>query len=183
MLYSEIKNDIENIKNVKVKSYLPILLKKSVIHGINNDSLEIDGLLVSSIIQKDSLYCVDYTNLHVSKFYLVTMLYTDIIFDTDDSVFETYDFFMENDLFDYVLSQIKDMNFLNDLIDKELSQYLDLHNSLEYTITKVLGDNLSKFVDKIPDAKGMEKLLKLLPNAMNKVSPEMRDIIKDIMKK
>jgi hypothetical protein len=183
MLYSEIKNNQELIHNLKIKSYLPILLKDAIINGINNDSLEIDGLLVTSIIQKDSMWCVKYAHLEVSKFYLIVLLYTDIVFDTDDSLFDMYDFFVESCMYDIILSKISDINFLNDLIEKEITQYLALHNSLEYTITKVLGDNLSKFVEKIPDEKGMEKLLKLLPNAINKVKPEYMDLIKDLMKK
>lgn len=179
MLYSELKNNQKLINNLEVDSYLPILFKRAIVHGINNEEAEIDGLISSCIELKDSMYYVDYAKLAVSKFYLVIMLYTKLEFDTEDSTYEIYDFCISNGLYDHILSKISDLKFLEELIDKEIQQYLAVRHSLSYIVAR----GINQLITKMPDEKDLEKLLKKIPNLINKIKPENLEIFKDILTK
>jgi len=178
MLYSEIKNNTELISEVTVKSYLPIILKRAIIHGINNEDAEIDGLISTCIELKDSMYYVNYARLTVSKFFLTISLYTDIVFDTD-SMFDAYDFFMENNLYDIIASKISDLAITDKLIDMEIKQYLDVRNSLSFVVAR----SIDKALEKMPSEESLEKFFKKIPSLINKIKPENLEVFKEMIAK
>ena len=63
-------------------------------------------------------------------------------------------------------------------VDMALAQEVKIGNSIE----KVVKDGIEKLIEKIPNEKEMQKILKQLPKALEKVNPETLEVLKKVGK-
>lgn len=91
-----------------------------------------------------------------------------------DKMLETYD--------ELVKLDIKNLLFEEELMDiyADVRRMLDQEIKVKNSIGVIVGRELKRLVDKIPNEKEMAKILKQIPKALEKVSPETLDILKNI---
>jgi hypothetical protein len=166
MKLSELKNKTGKFDDIKFKNYRSIVDKSAIVDEIINTCLEnIDGMLVVNYVKK--MMALDMA--------LVTM-YTDLELDIEDS----YDFLCKNGYVDDIKSILKsEYNIIVNLVDSAIQEKKEINNS----ISGVINHKLSNLIDKIPDTKEMNKIIKSLPKAINGINPDYLKVIVDTFKK
>lgn len=181
MKLSEIKNISnweEKTRNIKIKSYLPILLKDAMINGANTENVKIDGLINACINKKDNMFYVDYVQLEVSKFFTIVNFYTDLDISGED-IYEVYDYCVESEIYSHIINRINEdeYKFLCELIDKYVSQEIKIKNSLE----GIVASGISQFIEKIPTESSMKELVDKIPEVFKSLSPQNKKIMKGVI--
>jgi len=138
-----------------VKPYLSLSAKKVFIQNI------LDICLISSDINK-----IDFSLKEFAFEYILVARYSNIDFEVDD-VLQLYDELKENGVIDLVLTKItiSEKEFISRVLQKEIDQIQLVDNSLANIVSK----QLNKLVEKLPDQKGLAKLIKDLPKQFNKI--------------
>jgi len=139
---------IKNNAHYTVKSYLPIVQKTALISSIVDlcTKLNEEGMLV-----------VDYCYKHLSMCLTIIISYTNIdISNFGDE--EAYDALEEHGVMQEIFNKMNpdEVKFLNDTLEAELKQKEIITNCVEGIINRALN----KAVDKLPDAKDVEKITK-----------------------
>lgn len=82
----------------------------------------------------------------------------------------------ENGTIDLIRSQIpnQEIQIIESLVNQEISQRKEIHNSLAGVVNRIL----SNLIEKIPDEKAMQKMLKNAGKELNKLNPNALDAIK-----
>lgn len=158
--------DIKDINDVDVKQYVSFTVKKLIVENIIENSTKTGGGLIK----------IDYAFLELIKTLTIITQYTNI--DVGDDPVYTYDILKEKGLIDEILMKINksEILFINRVIENEIEQI----NKIDNSIQSVVLTALEKLVDKIPDEKGLQKVIREIPKALNKISPEVLATIKDI---
>lgn len=172
MQISELKNENGTYNQIKIntKNYIPFIEKKILCEGVLDSCLEIDenGITTCNYFMKKLL-----TDLKI------VANYSDI--DFSDEVVLDYDFLVESDIVNIIKESIDDseLEFINEMINCELEQKIKIGNSIE----SVLAKNLQKLIDKIPDEKSIQKIIKDIPKSINKITPANLEILKGVFNK
>ena len=153
-------NDVtEGFTNLEVKQYLPFGIKHILINTI----------LESCIIEKDGINRIDFSILEMMKQYLIVNNYTNLDL-TENEILDSFDELLLKGIIEYVLNNIpsNELDFYDKILNQEINQIIKLDNSIESIVAKVLNQLLIK----LPDEKGMNKLIKDLPKQLNKINSE-----------
>ena len=170
---SEIKENPEKIKEVKVKDYISITTKQMIVFGYSmDDGTHAEGIVDMCIEQRDDgMY---YENIIereiVSKLFLIQVYCENVEFN-EIKVNETmYDFYMTNGLYNYVVENIPNDEYWKfmELIEEGIYQELKIKNSL----SAILNRGLNKLADIINNNLDPKKLNKLIKTA----SKELRGL-------
>lgn len=173
MLVQEIKEQIETGKPVddllEVKQYLSIIEKNLIVNKIIDSCIVLDEI--------NGLSKIDYFYKKLTTDILLLVNYTNIEFS--ENLIEDYDYLCENVGIERILNQIPitEVEFILDLVDCELAQIVKLNNSIE----GILASKLDKLIEKIPDQKGIKKIMNDIPKQINKIKPENLEILKGII--
>lgn len=143
------------------KNYLPISTKKAIIDEVVKNSL---------ITDDNGQLKIDFIGKEVSLNMAILSFYTDLSLEEVD-----YDTLSENGDLNKIKEDLADEYlFIESMVNNILKQEIEIHNSL----AGVINRNLSNLINRIPSEKEMSKLLKNLPKALEKISPETLDILK-----
>ena len=146
------------IDSLSVKQYLSLSAKKFLITQI------LDLCIIEEDIKK-----IDFSLKKFAYEYILTTHYTNVDFE-DNNILELYDELKENGVISVILNIIpeSEKEFIDYVLRKEIEQVQLVDNSLASVVSK----QLNKIVEKLPDQKGLMKLIKELPKQFNKVSPD-----------
>jgi len=141
-----------------IKKYLSLSFKKALITNILN----------MCVIEED-IKRIDFSLKEFSYEYMLVDEYTNIDFEIDELV-ELYDELKEHGIIDQILNLIpeSEIKFIDCVLQKEIEQIQLVENSM----VSIVNQALNKLVEKIPDQKGLVKLIKELPKQFNKISPD-----------
>ena len=157
MLITEIKS-INDIAETKI--YLPLMEKELIINKIIDTIVDVDE---NNLIKIDFIHLDFFFDLEILKSYFSIEIPKDI--DTKD-LLNAYDYLCGNDILPQLKTRIdEDYEYLIGLLDKEIKQKIENNNSL----SAVLAKTLNKIVAKLPDEKGMQKMINSIPKAINKI--------------
>lgn len=158
---SEIQKNPEKIKEVKTIQYISLTTKSMVIFGYETDEGKVEGIVDMCVEQRDDgLY---YENLiqkeMLSKMFLVQVYTENINFDEIDGDMGYYDFYMTSGLYQHVLENIPNEEYFRfeEFIENGIYQELKTKNSL----SSVINRGLNLLIEKMPDEKGIAKLIRL----------------------
>jgi hypothetical protein len=148
-----------------IKSYLSLSTKKVLIKKI------LDLCVFEEDVKK-----IDFALKQFAYEYMLINQYTNINFEVDN-ITEIYDELKENKLIENILKNIpeSEINFINYVLDKEIEQIQLFDNSL----VNIVSNSLNKLVEKLPDQKGITKLIKELPKQINKIDPSKFKFLTD----
>ena len=173
MKFSELKAKIESGEKfsdiLEVKSIASFMDKRLIVDTVVSGVLETDenGMMYCDFMIKELL-----TKLKIAN------VYGGIEFE--DNVVEEYDYICENGVLDFILKDITfgELTLLNDVIDKEIEQKIKLNNSIE----GIVNSNLQKLIDKLPNSKELDKLMKTASKELQKFDPQKYSQIQEMMK-
>ena len=154
----EIREQNYEIKEINIQKYLPLSFKKLLIKNI------LDMCIIDEDIKK-----IDFTLKEFAYEYILVSRYSNINFQVDEIV-ELYDELKEHDVINNIIKIIpkSEKDFIDYVLQKEIEQIQLIDNSM----INIANQVLNKLVDKIPDQKGLIKLIKELPKQFNKISPD-----------
>ena len=173
MLVQEIKEKIEAGKSVddllEVKQYLSIIEKNLIVNKIIDSCIVLDEI--------NGLSKIDYFYKKLTSDVSLLVNYTNIEFS--ENLIEDYDYLAENVGIEWILNQIpiSEVEFILDLVDCELAQIVKLNNSIE----GILANRLQALINKVPDEKGIKKLMTEAQKQINKIKPENLEILKGLV--
>lgn len=173
MLVQEIKEKIEAGKSVddllEVKQYLSIIEKNLIVNKIIDSCIVLDEI--------NGLSKIDYFYKKLTSDVSLLVNYTNIEFS--ENLIEDYDYLAENVGIELILDQIpiNEVEFILDLVDFELAQIVKLNNSIE----GILANRLQALINKVPDEKGIKKLMTEAQKQINKIKPENLEILKGLV--
>lgn len=150
--------EIEQCEGLVIKKYLPLSMKKILINNI----------LGMCIIEGD-IKRIDFTLKEFSYEYILVSEYSNINFDVED-IAGLYDELKEYGVIDNIIKLIpnSEVEFINCILQNEIEQIQLVDNSM----INIANQALNKLVEKMPDQKGLIKIIKELPKQFNKVSPD-----------
>ena len=92
-----------------------------------------------------------------------------------------YDLMNENGTLQFILDEIpaSEINFFNSTLDSMIKQEIGIHNS----VGAVLDRSIGKMLDKLPDEKGIKKIIADIPKQVNKIKPDNLQLLIDIFGK
>lgn len=143
---------------LEVKQYLPLAAKQILINKI----LEICKK------EENGTSKIDFTLKEFAYEFSLVNQYSNLDCQLDN-IIKFYDELKENGIIDLIIKQIPvdEINFIDYVLEREIEQILNLDNSIEI----IVGKALNKLIEKLPDEKGMNKLIKDLPKQINKIDP------------
>jgi hypothetical protein len=174
--YSEIKENIKN--NLVDKTFIESMLKRTYIPFLEKRVI-VEELIDSFIYEEDGLIKVDLFDKQFFTNLKILSVYFDIENDLEFSeLMELYDLLLENNYFSAFQCYIKDdLSALTLILESVLNEKIKYNNTLEGIIAK----GINKLIDKLPDEKGMSKLIKDLPKQVNKIDPSKLKYVSDIV--
>ncbi len=173
MQISELKTKIEEGNSIQdlieVKQYLSIIEKQLIGSKIIDSCIVIDD--------ESNLYKIDYFYKKLTSDVSFLVNYTNLEFS--ENLIEDYDYLAENVGIEWILNQIpiSEVEFILDLVDCELAQIVKLNNSIE----GILANRLQALINKVPDEKGIKKLMTEAQKQINKIKPENLEILKGLV--
>jgi DNA primase len=134
-----------------------------------------EQIVENSLVDNNGILSIDYINMRMGIDITLVQFYSDIDLSETD-----LDTLYENGTMDELKKSIpySELNFIEENVNYMLDERKDVNNSL----SSVINRNLSNLIAKIPDEKGIAKLMKKLPKALEKISPETLDILKGFNK-
>ena len=173
MQISELKTKIEEGNSIQdlieVKQYLSIIEKQLIANKIIDSCIVIDD--------ESNLYKIDYFYKKLTSDVSFLVNYTNLEFS--ENLIKDYDYLAENVGIELILDQIpiNEVEFILDLVDFELAQIVKLNNSIE----GILANRLQALINKVPDEKGIKKLMTEAQKQINKIKPENLEILKGLV--
>ena len=164
-IIEKMKNGDESIlKEIKIKSYLPVSTKK----------LMCEEIAKNSIVEQDSMKVKDSISYAIAFDLMVTSFYSNVDID------ENYDEACEYGIIDYIKDNMNqnEREFISEHSYYMIQNEINTYNSLSGVVSR----NLQKLIDKVPDDKQIKKLVTDIPKQINKIKPEQLELIKEIIK-
>lgn len=151
--------------DLNIKSYIPLTEKKILIEKI------LDICIIEEEIKR-----IDFSLKEFAYEIMLLKLYSNINIETDD-IIEIYDELKYQGIINEVLNLIPDSEkeFIDYVLQKEIEQIQLVDNSLSSVVNK----QMNKLISKLPDQKGIEKLIKELPKQINKLDPSKFKFLAD----
>jgi len=167
-----------NYSLVKVKEYLPYVLKRAIINNIKSICLAKDEngkINYDSMAKKvmlDYTFCVNYTNI-----------------DLPEAIFDTYDKLNSSGLMNYMknkLGLIEEYNLLKNALNEEMDyelQFATINDFIGYQKENSMESQLKKFLEiaisKIPDEKTIKNLIKNVKKEFKNFDPQKLQFLND----
>lgn len=166
MKFEELKSKYENqesfLSQLEIKNRVSIIEKESAVKSI----------VETSIRQSDitpGIYELNYVNNITSMATCLVSLYTNIEL-TEENIYDEIDWIRY-----YVLDDIKkeigkDLEEFEEMVDIEINNVLNAKNSIE----GILITAVNSLLNKIPDEKGVTKIINNLTKKIEKISKNMK---------
>jgi hypothetical protein len=156
--------------NVEIKPYLPFANKKLII----------DNVIASCITEENGLKKIDYAMKNFSLEFAIMNAYTNIDFSEVENVVEVYDWLKEQGIIEHVTNKVYKTEYMDlvEVLDSQLEEEKRHFNSLEGIVARFA----SKVVEKIPDSKELQKLIKSASKELKGFDIGKLDQIQEIMK-
>ena len=156
----------EDFKKIKVKKQLDFTVKKLIINNI------IDG----AKIEDSNIIRIDYALLYMFKDIILISQYSNL--EIGEDMIADYDYASKKGIIKHILNKI-DINELQ-LIDKIIENEIEQIHKIENSTGNIIAKGLNYLAENLPDEKAMQKVIKEVPKALNKISPEVLSVIKNI---
>lgn len=173
MLISDLQNEngVYNGTGIEVKPFISFIEKKILCLNVLENCMDVN---------ENGMVVCDYFLRKLVQDINIIKQYTNIEISDDNYIYE-YDFLVENELLDYILDRIVDseLSFINEMINKEIKQRISVSNSIE----NILFQKLQLLIDKIPDEKGIKKLMTEAKKQINGIKPQQLELIKNMIGK
>lgn len=155
----------------------------------SKNKLEYFNTLMAWCIDDDEgMKKIDYRMKRIYEVIFALQIFYGIEFDTMldetgevhlDGMLTTYDEIKKITKIDELILRNDEIGEVLDAVEWALEQEVKVGNSLE----KIIRDGLDKLLQKVPniDSKQIDKWMKQLPKALDKISPENREILKKAM--
>lgn len=156
----EIRKQNYDLKaNLVIKQYLPLAIKQLLIKNI----------LESCTIEENGIKKINFSLKEFAYEFILISQYSNVDCEVDSTV-QFYDELKENGVINQIVKLIpeSEITFINNILNQEIEQKQKIDNSVE----AIIANALTKLVDKLPDEKGISKLIKDLPKQINKISPD-----------
>lgn len=172
-----VKDDgnFENL-GVKVKEYLPINDKLTLVHRILlYSTIEEDGIQKVNAVYKRLFYEIEmiraYSNLDFST--IDKLRNSDNAEDNEkysDKLTEYYDLIKSNGILDIVLGMIdiEEVRFIDECLREQIAE----NNRVNNSIAGVVGGALNRLIDRLPTGDEMEKLIQNTFTNLKNVDPK-----------
>ena len=161
-------------EHIEFKAYAPIYDLK----------MYTEVYCLSDVIQKDDngFSIIDFFEKKLAFVFVMLVSYTNI----EPEIKGDYDFVMESGLWQLIIDHYKDTDILWELqalIDDTLEQKIKAENSIEASVIKVknkLFEVADKIIEKLPDEKGIKRILAEAKNQINKIKPEQLGRLQEV---
>jgi hypothetical protein len=182
---------------LEVKKYLSIYTKNILIQGIHDfqtedsELVEINGIVDRCVTaDANGFYTVDLFSKKITIDLTLVKHYSNLELDIDnvnvDGIeIDIYDYIVSNGIVDEVKEQMdyKEYDLFIDLVDETIYNKLQSENSVEASVVKVknvLSNFADKIIEKLPDEKGIKRILADAKNQINKIKPEQLNHLKEV---
>jgi len=183
--YAQFKDKLE------VKKYLSIYTKQLLIEGFSDEEDSIVGIVDRCVIENDNGYfVVDYFSKQIVVDLTLIKHYSNLELDVETvnvngKEVNIYDYICENGVINEVKEQITYYEYdkFMDLLDEAIHNKLQSENSIEANVVKVknvLSNFADKIIEKLPDEKGIKRILVDAKNQINKIKPEQLNHLKEV---
>ena len=162
--------DKESIESIIKRRYIPFLEKKVIV----------DQIIDTCTYTKNGVVRVDLFDKQFFTDLKVLFAYYDLEDDLDvNELTEFYDLLIEGNYLNTFKKNINsnDVQILEQMIDTSLDEYVRSNNSLE----GVIANSIDKLIERLPDEKNMNKLIKDLPKQINKIDPEKLKYVSEVI--
>lgn len=163
-IIEKMKNGDESVlKEIKIKDYLPVSTKRLICEEI----------VKNSIIDQDGMKIKDSISYEIAYDLLIASFYTNVDID------ENYDEAYEYGIIDYIKENMnqRERDFISEHSWYMIKNEIETYNSLTGVISRILQN----LIDKIPDEKSLNKLIKTTVNQLNKLDTNKFKYINDIV--
>lgn len=163
---SDIKPDFSNITITK---YIPFLVKQNIINNV---------LLTCTSVEEDGFKRVDSAMKRLAiEFSICNQVSNIDMFDEDNVAL--YDSLKESGTIEHILNNLNpnEVTFITDCINEKIEEMYKVDNSLQ----GVVAQGLNKLLAKIPDNKGMTKLIKEFTKQFDKLDPDKLKFVKEVI--
>jgi hypothetical protein len=163
-------NKIEDL-DIEVKKRLPIMEKIYLIEGYVDEEVKSPGLAEECTSIVDNIKKINYGMKEIMTVSTIMFGYTNI-----DVVCEGfYDKLMDSGIYDYVIGFIdsEDYNQFMILLENNIMQNINLFNNPMVVINRLI----TELINKIPDKKAINKIVKEIKNIDPKKMEELKEIV------
>lgn len=171
-LITKIKKNNLVIDDLKIKRYLPLLDKSIVVKQICDSAVYYDqnGLAYIDMVQKKISICMtvllNYCNISIGNLEV-------------DKTIDVIDVLLESKFYNKIEEAIgDDLSEFHYMIDVELSNIIDRNNSIQ----AILAKGINTLIQKMPDEKGLTKIIKLISKEFKNFEPEKLTMMQDMLK-
>jgi hypothetical protein len=161
---------LSNNQEVEVLQYLPMVSKATFISFLANESFvdSEDGIKVFSPIE-----------LELNRIYAYIKFYTNVKFNNKENLYDIYDQYKSSGDFEKILDAIPESEI--SVIENSIYEAIEEKKREQSEIGIVLAKFLEKVNSKIPDSKGINKLIKSLGKEIKGLSPENIEMLKGLL--
>ena len=163
-IIEKIKNGNDNaFDGIQIKDYLPISTKR----------LMCEEIAKNSIVEQNGMKVKDTISYAIAFDLLVTSFYSNVDID------ENYDEACEYGIIDFIKENMNQSegDFISEHSYHMIRNEIETYNSL----AGVINRNLQRLIDKIPDSKDLNKLIKSTVKELNKLDPNKFKYVNDIV--
>lgn len=177
MLVTEIQEKLSTLESVDLSTIINIKPNLSFIEK----KMICDSVIEASLSQNENdLWVCDFFNKRLIMDIGIIADFTDINLNQEETVSD-YNTLTELGVMDYILENMNqnDRWFIEDMVDREIEQKIRVENGIE----GILASRLKEFIEKIPDEKGIKKIMNDIPKVLNKIKPENLQILQGLVDK
>jgi len=165
--------NIEDVKrrdfsSLQIKKYIPLALKQAIICGEDNDGIasrvidEVDGMKEKNIFNYEALTAI-----------VLVREYTNVDMGSDEDLIDNI---LASGIVNVIVEECDDACLFLSLLDKKIDKEIEKSNSIQMVLAKGIKDLIAK----MPDEKGLKKIMDSFPKILNKVEPERLKTFKDM---
>lgn len=176
---------------VKIKKYISIYTKNLLINGYHDEESSIDGIIDRCVTANtDGFYILDPFSKKITIDLTLVKHYSNLELDIDNVMVDNikiniYDYIVSNGIVDEIKEQMdcREYDLFIDLVDEVIYNKLQSENSIEASVIKVknvLINFTDKIIEKLPDEKGIKRILADAKNQINKIKPEQLNHLKEV---
>jgi len=163
-IIEKIKNGNDNaFDGIQIKDYLPISTKR----------LMCEEIAKNSIIEQDGVKIKDSIAYEIAFDLVIVSFYTNVDID------ENYDEACEYGIINYIKENMSqnERDFISEHSYYMIRNEIETYNSL----AGVINRNLQRLIDKTPDSKDLNKLIKSTVKELNKLDPNKFKYVNDVV--
>jgi len=163
-IIKKIKKGNDNaFDGIQIKDYLPISTKRLICEEIAKNS----------IIEQDGMKIKDSIAYEIAFDLVIVSFYTNVDID------ENYDEACEYGIIDFIKENMnqRERDFISEHSFNMIQYEINTYNSLSGVVSR----NLQKLIDKLPDDKSLNKLIKTTVNQLNKLDTNKFKYVNDIV--